>query len=163
LLAEARESSALALAELRDLVRGIHPPVLAERGLGDAVRALVLNAGLPATVNVHIDGRPEAPVEAAMYFAVSELLTNAAKHSGARHITVDLVHDGYALLAVVKDDGRGGASAAAGSGLRGVARRLDPFDGTVSVDSPPGGPTTVVLEVPCALSSPRISTSSAKG
>jgi signal transduction histidine kinase len=163
LLAEARGSSALALAELRDLVRGIHPPVLAERGLGDAVRALVLNAGLPATVEVHLDGRPEAPVEAAVYFAISELLANAAKHSGAQHITVDLVHDGYALVVVVRDDGRGGAAARADGGLRGVTRRLDAFDGTVAVDSPPGGPTTVTLEVPCVLSSPRTSISFAKG
>jgi signal transduction histidine kinase len=162
-LAEAREASSLALAELRSLVRGIHPPVLAERGLGDAVRALVLNSGMTAKVTVQVDGRPEQPVEAAMYFAVSELLTNAAKHSGARTITVDLVHDGYNLIAVVADDGRGGVEVKPEGGLRGVARRLEAFDGTVAVDSPPGGPTKVVLEVPCALSSPRTSTSSATG
>jgi signal transduction histidine kinase len=163
LLTEAREASALALAELRSLVRGIHPPVLAERGLGDAVKALVLDSGLPATVDVHLDGRAEAPVEAAVYFGVSELLANAAKHAGARHVTVAVVHDGSNLIAVVADDGRGGATARPDGGLRGVARRLGAFDGTVAVDSPPGGPTKVTLEVPCALSSPRISTSSATG
>jgi signal transduction histidine kinase len=117
LLTEAREASAAALAELRSLVRGIHPPVLAERGLGDAVRALVLDSGLPATVSVHLDGRAEAPVEAAVYFAISELLANAAKHSGAHHVSVDLVHDGQAIVAVVADDGRGGVSAKPEGGL----------------------------------------------
>jgi signal transduction histidine kinase len=163
LLAEARDSSARALAELRDLVRGIHPPVLAERGLGDAVRALALDAALPAEVTVDLAGRPDAPVEAAVYFALSELLANVAKHARAKRVSVWLGHDGHALVAAVHDDGRGGVDIAHGSGLRGVVRRLAAFDGTVTVDSPPGGPTTITLEVPCALSSPRTSTSSAKG
>jgi signal transduction histidine kinase len=160
LIAEARESSAKALSELRDLVRGVHPPVLAERGLGDAVRALALDAPMPTTVEVDMpDGRAPAPIEAAVYFAVSEALANAVKHSGARRVAIRVEHDGRALYVTISDDGRGGADPALGSGLRGMRHRLGAFDGTVRVSSPPGGPTVVTLEVPCASSSPRTSTS----
>jgi signal transduction histidine kinase len=159
LLAEARQSSAHALTELRELVQGIHPPVLAERGLGDAVRALALRSPIPADVTVELPGRFEAPVEAAAYFAVSELLTNAAKHSGAQRIWLD-VHCADDLLRVaVGDDGRGGADPSRGTGLAGVERRLATFDGVLAVSSPPGGPTTVTMELPCALSSPKTSSS----
>ncbi|MGW0431219.1 sensor domain-containing protein [Micromonospora sp. NPDC003197] len=159
LLAEARESSAKALVELRDLVRGIHPPVLAERGLGDAIRALALDLPVPTEVTVELPGRLAEPIESAAYFAVSELLTNAVKHAKASRITVDLRYANGRLRAVVTDDGRGGADPAAGSGLRGIERRLGTFDGVVAVSSPPGGPTTVSLELPCVLSSPKTSTS----
>lgn len=159
LIAEARKTSAEALAELRDLVRGVHPPVLRERGLGDAVRALALEMPVPTTVTVDLTGRVPAPIEAAVYFAVSEVLTNAAKHSGARRVEVRIEHDGRALYVRVEDDGRGGADPALGSGLRGLRHRLAVFDGTVRVESPSGGPTVVTLEVPCASSSPRTSTS----
>ncbi len=153
LLAHARQSSADALAELRDLVRGIHPPVLAERGLGDAVRALALR--LPVATEVEVDlggGRADAPVESAAYFAVSEVLTNAAKHSGGDRIWVDLHHDDGRLRLSVTDNGRGGAVIGAGSGLAGVERRLGTFDGVLAVSSPAGGPTMVTMEIPCALS-----------
>jgi signal transduction histidine kinase len=159
LIAEARKTSADALAELRDLVRGVHPPVLQERGLGDAVRALALEMPVPTTVTVDLTGRVPAPIEAAAYFAVSEVLTNAAKHSGARRVDVRIEHDGRDLHVRVADDGRGGADPALGSGLRGLRHRLAVFDGTVRVQSPSGGPTVVTLEVPCASSSPRTSTS----
>ncbi|MGW7282995.1 sensor histidine kinase [Streptomyces sp. NPDC054844] len=152
LLAQARQSSADALTELRELVRGIHPPVLAERGLGDAVRALALR--LPVTVEVEVDlpGRAEAPVESAGYFAVSEILTNAVKHSGADRIWIDMHHtEGYLRVAVT-DNGKGGAVIGAGSGLAGVERRLGTFDGVLAVSSPAGGPTMVTMEIPCALS-----------
>ncbi|MFH8367388.1 sensor histidine kinase [Streptomyces sp. NPDC018031] len=149
LLAAARTSSAEALAELRDLVRGIHPPVLAERGLGDAVRALTLRMEMPVMVDVEIPGRVEEPVEAAAYFAISEALTNAAKHSGADQVWVDVHYAEGALRMAVTDDGRGGAALSAGSGLRGVERRLGAFDGVLAVSSPPGGPTMVTMEVPC--------------
>jgi signal transduction histidine kinase len=159
LISEARESSAKALSELRDLVRGVHPPVLAERGLGDAVRALALDAPVPTTVTVDMpEGRAPAPIEAAVYFAVSEALTNAAKHAAAKRVSISVEHDGRALYATVTDDGRGGADPSVGSGLRGMRHRLGAFDGTVRVSSPPGGPTVVSLEVPCASSSPRTST-----
>ncbi|MFD7427528.1 sensor histidine kinase [Streptomyces sp. NPDC059818] len=152
LLAMARESSAEALTELRDLVRGIHPPVLAERGLGDAVKALALRMPIGTEVDVELSGRAEAPVESAAYFAVSEILTNAAKHSGADRIWVDL-HDAEGMLRIsVTDNGQGGATTGSGSGLSGVERRLGTFDGVMAVSSPAGGPTMVTMEIPCELS-----------
>jgi signal transduction histidine kinase len=152
LLTQARRSSAEALTELRDLVRGIHPPVLAERGLCDAVRALALRLPLASEVDVDMDGRAEAPVESAAYFAVSEVLTNAVKHSGAERLWVDLQHRDGMLRITVTDDGEGGARVGAGSGLTGVERRLGTFDGVLAVSSPAGGPTMVTMEIPCALS-----------
>jgi signal transduction histidine kinase len=150
LLAQARQSSVDALTELRDLVRGIHPPVLAERGLGDAVRALALRLPVPTEVTVELDGRPDAPVESAAYFAVSEVLTNAVKHSGADRIWIDLHRTEGKLRITVTDNGRGGALITAGSGLAGVERRLGTFDGVLAVGSPAGGPTMVTMEIPCA-------------
>jgi signal transduction histidine kinase len=160
LLARTRETSRQALQELRDLVRGIHPPVLSERGLGDAVRALCLDIQLPVEVRVALPGRPDAPVESAAYFAVSEALTNAAKHSRASRATVDLAYRRGRLLVDVSDNGAGGADLDGGTGLRGIQRRLGTFDGTLAVTSPVGGPTTIAMEIPCVLSSPRTSTSS---
>ena len=150
LLAQARQSSVDALTELRDLVRGIHPPVLAERGLGDAVRALALRLPVATEVTVELEGRPDAPVESAAYFAVSEVLTNAVKHSGADRIWIDLHQTEGMLRISVTDNGRGGALITAGSGLAGVERRLGTFDGVLAVGSPPGGPTMVTMEIPCA-------------
>jgi len=159
LLAEARETSAKALHELRDLVRGIHPPVLADRGLVDAVRALALDSPLSVEVEAAYSGRLPLPIESAAYFAVSELLSNATKHAEARRVTVALHHSGDRLRITVTDDGRGGADLNEGTGLRGIARRLATFDGTLSLSSPQGGPTTATMEVPCELSSPKISSS----
>jgi signal transduction histidine kinase len=159
LLGEARENSARALADLRDLVRGINPPVLAERGLGDAIQALALDAPVATTVDIHLPGRPPAPVESAAYFAVAEALANAVKHADARTVHMTVTHTAGLLRIEVSDDGFGGADPALGSGLRGVERRLGTFDGVLAVHSPPGGPTIVVIEVPCALSSPKISSS----
>ncbi|HEX4060725.1 MAG TPA: sensor histidine kinase [Streptosporangiaceae bacterium] len=159
LLTEARETSVKALAELRDLVRGIHPPVLADRGLADAIRALALDSPVQVQVAAALPDRPEPPVESAAYFAVSELLTNVTKHAGARQARVDVRHDGGILRIEVRDNGSGGADATRGSGLAGIQRRLGAFDGTMTVSSPPGGPTVVTLEIPCALSSPKTSTS----
>ncbi|GIH19267.1 sensor histidine kinase [Rugosimonospora africana] len=159
LLAQARESSATALTELRSLVRGIHPPVLAERGLGEAVRAVALDTPLPVAVAVDLPGRVESPVETAAYFGVCEALANAARHADATRVDVDIrYHDGL-LTVTVTDDGRGGAEPTTGSGLDGVRRRLATFDGVLDIASPPGGPTVVTMEVPCALSSPKTSTS----
>jgi signal transduction histidine kinase len=153
LLAEARESSAKALAELRDLVRGIHPPVLADRGLAEAVRALVLDLPLRVHFGSELAGRPPAPVESAAYFAVSELLANVSKHARASQAWVDLRHEDGMLRVSVADDGTGGADPGRGSGLAGIERRLAAFDGILAVSSPPGGPTQVNVEIPCALSS----------
>ncbi|MFB4194335.1 sensor histidine kinase [Streptomyces carpaticus] len=151
LLAQARASSAEALTELRDLVRGIHPPVLAERGLGDAVKALALRMRMPVEVDVELPGRLAEPVETAAYFAVSEVLTNAAKHSGADRIWLDIYYGDAdrTLKIAVTDNGRGGASLDGGTGLRGIERRLGPFDGVLALSSPEGGPTLVTIEVPC--------------
>ncbi|WP_461064044.1 sensor histidine kinase [Streptomyces pseudoechinosporeus] len=152
LLAQARKSSADALTELRDLVRGIHPPVLAERGLGDAVRALALRLPVSTEVDVDLAGRADEPVESAVYFAVSEVLTNAVKHAEADRIWVDVHHAEGMLRIAVTDNGRGGAVIGAGSGLSGVERRLGTFDGVLAVSSPAGGPTMVTMEIPCELS-----------
>ena len=152
LLIEAKDASARALSELRDLVRGIHPPVLADRGLADAVRAVALDSPLRVRVTGSLGGRPPAPVESAAYFAVSELLANVAKHSGAHAADVDLRHSSGSLRLSVADDGDGGADPSRGTGLRGVGRRLAAFDGVIVVASPAGGPTLVTMEVPCALS-----------
>ncbi|MDT0414062.1 histidine kinase [Streptomyces sp. DSM 41982] len=152
LLGKARQSSAEALGELRDLVRGIHPPVLAERGLVDAVRALALRLPVEAEVVADVPGRAEAPVEAAAYFATSELLANAVKHAGADRIWIDLGYREGRLRISVGDNGGGGATAAKGTGLAGVERRLGTFDGVLAVSSPPGGPTLATVELPCVLS-----------
>jgi signal transduction histidine kinase len=161
LLYEARDASVQALAELRDLVRGIHPPVLADRGLTDAVRALALGSPLRVHLDGGLPGRPPAPVESAGYFAVSELLANAAKHSGATEVWVDLRHSGGMLRIGVTDNGGGGADPALGTGLHGVERRLAAFDGVLALTSPAGGPTAVTMEIPCVLSSPKTSSCSA--
>ena len=152
LLLEARDASAKALGELRDLVRGIHPPVLADRGLAEAVRALAMDAPARVTVRGALPGRVPAPVESAAYFAVSELLANVAKHAGALAAEVDLRHEAGSLRISVRDEGGGGADPARGTGLRGIERRLAAFDGVLVVSSPAGGPTVVTLDVPCASS-----------
>ena len=154
---ECREASALALADLRDLVRGIYPPVLAERGLGDAVRALALDSPVKVAAEIDLPGRPPAPVEAAVYFAIAEALSNVAKHADARRTLVRVYHHEGMLRAEVTDDGHGGADPEYGTGLAGIERRLAAFDGILAVSSPVGGPTIVVIEVPCELSSPKIS------
>ena len=153
LLLEARDTSVKALAELRDLVRGIHPPVLADRGLGDAVRALALDSPLRARLASDLPGRLPAPVESAAYFAVSELLANVSKHAGAAQAWIDIRYPSGMLRVGVSDDGRGGADPARGTGLRGIERRVAAFDGVLAVHSPSGGPTAVTMEIPCALSS----------
>ena len=155
LVAESRENSALALAELRALVRGFHPPVLADRGLAAAVEALALGSPIPAQTEIQLPGRPPAPVESAAYFAVAEALTNAAKHSGATGVHIRMAYCAGMLRIEVTDDGHGGADPANGTGLLGVERRVATFDGILAVSSPAGGPTIVVIEVPCALSSPK--------
>jgi len=159
LLAEARRATGQALDELRRLVRGIHPPVLADRGLDGAVRALTLALPLPVEVDSVLPDRPLPPVEAAAYFAVVEALTNTIKHSDATRGWVRLRHEGGRLRIEVGDDGAGGARVTADGGLRGVERRLSAFDGTLTLSSPAGGPTVVTMEIPCELSSAKTSPS----
>ncbi|MFQ6330686.1 sensor histidine kinase [Nocardia sp. CWNU-33] len=149
----AREASSKALAELRDLVRGVHPPVLADRGLADAIRAVALDSLLDVEVSSDLAGRPTPPIESAVYFAVSELLTNTGKHAGTATARVTLHYEAGLLICDVADDGSGGADPANGTGLQGIRSRLAVFDGTIAIDSPLGGPTRVHLEVPCAIRS----------
>lgn len=155
LVAEARETSVRALNDLRDLIRGICPPVLADRGLGHAVRALALDTPLPVVLDIDLPGRLSAPVESACYFAIAEVLANAVKHSGARQVQLRIRHGDGLLRIEVSDDGVGCADPANGTGLQGIERRLGTFDGILAVSSPPGGPTMIVMEVPCALLSPK--------
>jgi signal transduction histidine kinase len=164
LLAEARGTAGDALAELRHLVRGIHPPVLADRGLVEAVRALAQAVPMPVRVSERkVPDRLPDPVESAAYFGVAEAIANAIKHSSAKAVTVDLRYDRGVLTVAVMDDGAGGADPARGSGLRGIGRRLAAFDGTLAVVSPTGGPTTVTMVLPCGSSSPKILPSSGTG
>jgi signal transduction histidine kinase len=160
LLGEARTASSVALSELRDLVCGIHPPVLADRGLVGAVQSLALAAPIPITVRADLHRRLPAPVESAAYFAVAEALTNIVRHSRATAGSIELTDGGSAVTATISDDGCGGADPAGGTGLRGIERRLSAFDGTLYVESPHGGPTRLVMVLPCASSSPKILPSS---
>ncbi|MGJ9413728.1 histidine kinase [Aeromicrobium sp. CF4.19] len=149
LLREARQSTVSALEDLRGVVRGIMPPVLADKGLSEAIEALVASLPLHVTVDLPLPRLPQ-PIESAAYFAVAECLANAVKHAEASTAFVHGSHDGTRLRLVVGDDGRGGA-VADGGGLTGLARRLAAFDGTVAVNSPLGGPTEITMELPCQV------------
>jgi signal transduction histidine kinase len=155
LLAEAREASGTALDELRSLVRGIHPPVLADRGVSGAVQALALAAPFPVEVELSIPVRLPPPAESAAYFAVAEALTNVIKHAHATHAQISIRFEGDILRIQVQDNGTGGADPARGSGLHGIERRLSAFDGRLTVSSPIGGPTVLSMELPCESYSPR--------
>ncbi|MDT0487823.1 MULTISPECIES: sensor histidine kinase [Streptomyces] len=152
LLDDAQDQAEQALTELRQVVRGIHPPILTDRGLVGAVRALASSSGL--TVGVEDGGleagtRAPAAVEAAAYFVVAESLTNVAKYSGADRAEVRLARTRRGLTVRVRDEGRGGADESAGSGLLGMRRRVAALDGTFEVTSPAGGPTVIDVELPC--------------
>jgi signal transduction histidine kinase len=149
LVGEAREEAKRALAELRDLARGIRPSLLTERGLGPAIAALAARSPVPARAQVDLERRPPAQVETAAWFVVSEALANTAKHSGARRATVWVTQRGDDLRVEVVDDGRGGADPA-GAGLHGLAQRVAALDGALEINSPPGGPTVVRAVLPCA-------------
>ncbi|MFJ4825193.1 sensor histidine kinase [Streptomyces bacillaris] len=145
---EAHGEVKVALQELRDLARGIHPAVLTDRGLDAALSAIASRCTVPVTVEVDLDARPAQAIEGIAYFTVSELLQNVSKHAGATRATVDVWRTSDRLMLQVTDNGRGGAAAAAGGGLAGLTERLDAVDGVLVVDSPPGGPTTVTAELP---------------
>ena len=151
LIGEARDHTAQALAELRALSRGIAPPILTDRGLAAALTELTSRSGLPAHLDVALPAgeRLPAPVETALYFTVSEALTNVAKHSGAREVRVAVRREGRDVVASVTDDGRGGAALAKGHGLAGLTDRLAALDGTLEVTSPTGGGTAIRAVVPC--------------
>jgi signal transduction histidine kinase len=149
LLAEARRGAGAALDELRDLARGIHPPVLGDRGLEAAVAGLASRSPVHVALSAHLGQRPSAAVETAAYFVVAEALANAGKHAGATRLDIRMWRDGDALVVEVEDDGRGGADPS-GHGLTGLRQRVEALDGTLEVTSPPGGPTTVRATLPCA-------------
>jgi len=143
----AHRSAKEAILELRDLARGIHPPVL-DHGLGTALTTLGARSGLPVEVIADLPERPSAAIETIAYFCAAELLANVAKHSRARHATIEAVHVPGLLRVRVSDDGDGGARARDGSGLAGLAERLRTVDGTMTISSPRGGPTVVTVEMP---------------
>jgi signal transduction histidine kinase len=145
---EAHGEVKLALQELRDLARGIHPAVLTDRGLDAALSSVASRCTVPVKVTADLDSRPVAAIEGIAYFTVSELLQNVSKHSGAKSASVDVWRADDRLLIQVWDDGRGGARLDGGTGMRGLADRLDAVDGLFVIDSPPGGPTVVTAELP---------------
>ncbi|MFI1966877.1 sensor histidine kinase [Streptomyces pathocidini] len=145
---EAHGEVKLALQELRDLARGIHPAVLTDRGLDAALSSLAARCTVPVKVTVDLPTRPAPAIEGIAYFTVSELLQNISKHSGARSASVDLWRADDRLLMQIRDDGRGGARLDGGSGLAGLAERLTAVDGLFVLDSPEGGPTSVTAELP---------------
>jgi len=147
---EAQLALALALEELRELTQGIHPTLLVERGLPVALEALCRRAGLPAHLKVDLDNRLSDQVETAAYYFASEALSNAAKHSHGTEVRVDVSCDGRTLTVEVADDGIGGASVGPGSGLRGLADRVEALGGRFTVSSPPGLGTRLQAEIPCA-------------
>jgi signal transduction histidine kinase len=147
-LVQAAHSNAKeALTELRDLARGIHPPVL-DSGLEEALASLASRSAVPVTVHAHLARRPSPAIETIAYFCAAELLTNVAKHGRARRALVHVGDSGEVLKLTVADDGVGGASADAGSGLLGLVDRVSAVDGTLRLSSPPGGPTVVTIELP---------------
>ena len=150
LVAEAHEEAKAALKEIRDLVRGIHPVILEDRGLDAALSAVVARAPVPVELTVELADRLPPAVESAAYFVVSEALANVARHANASRAHVGIVRSGDRLVVEVRDDGVGGADPRAGTGLAGLADRVVSMGGTMDLLSPAGGPTTVLVELPCA-------------
>ena len=150
MVAEAHEESKRALAELRALVRGIHPAVLSDRGLDAALSSLAAASPVPVEVEVRLHPRPGQAVETIAYFVVAEALANLARHSAAQHAEVSVLREGDRVRIRVADDGVGGADATRGTGLSGLADRVASVDGSLWVTSPPDGGTLVLAELPCA-------------
>jgi signal transduction histidine kinase len=148
LVGEARSDARAALEELRDLARGIHPPLLTDRGLGPAIEALTATTPVDVALSCDLDTRPTPGVEAAAYFVVAEALANAAKHAAATRVTINVMRDDDRLRVEIGDDGNGSADAT-GSGLTGLRQRVEALDGSLTITSPPGGPTVVRAEIPC--------------
>lgn len=148
LVVEARADARAALEELRDLARGIHPPLLTDRGLGPAIEALASTTPVAVDLRCELDTRPSPGVEAAAYFVAAETIANAAKHAAATHVSINVMRDDDRLCIEVRDDGRGGADPS-GSGLTGLRQRVEAVDGSLTITSPPGGPTIVRAEIPC--------------
>jgi signal transduction histidine kinase len=150
LVVGAHQEAKAALSDLRNLVRGIHPAILEDRGLDPALSALVARSPVPVTLKVDVAERPPVAIESTAYFVVAEALANVAKHAEATKATVTIVRQGDRLVVEVTDNGAGGADPAAGTGLKGLSERVAAVDGWMKVLSPAGGPTTVLVEMPCA-------------
>ena len=150
LVEQAHEDSKQALAELRNLARGIHPAILTDRGLDAALSALAARSPVPVEISVDLEERPPVAIESTAYFVVAEALTNATKHASATHLTVRVTQTGERVVVEIEDNGRGGARIEPGGGLEGLTTRVATVDGTLSVSSPSGGPTVVRAELPCA-------------
>ncbi|MGY0061954.1 histidine kinase (plasmid) [Streptomyces sp. LZ34] len=148
---EAHREAKEAIEELNNLVRGLHPAVLDDRGLDAALSGIAARAPLPVRLHVDIPGRPVPTVEAVAYFVVSESLANVTKHAQATGAEVTVVRTGDILRVVIADDGVGGADPAQGSGLAGLVGRVGSVDGTFDLSSPRGGPTVITVELPCVL------------
>ncbi|QHC21195.1 sensor histidine kinase [Streptomyces sp. GS7] len=146
-VARAQDNATQAIADLRHLVRGIHPPVLDE-GLASALATLAADAPLPVALHTRIEQRPSPALESIAYFCAAELLANTVKHSGAAEAAIEVHGDADGLRLSVRDDGRGGAVVGAGSGLTGLLGRIRTVDGTLTCDSPPGGPSVVAVRLP---------------
>ncbi|HEY1624152.1 MAG TPA: histidine kinase [Streptosporangiaceae bacterium] len=149
-IAEAHEEAKAALTELRNLVRGLHPPVLEDRGLDAALSGIAARMPIPVRLTVDVPRRPPAMIEAVAYFVVSEGLTNITKHAQASQAEVVVQRAGDRLHVIISDDGAGGADPAYGTGLTGLAKRVASVDGTFEIDSPSGGPTLLTVDLPCA-------------
>ncbi|GAA1562377.1 sensor histidine kinase [Kribbella hippodromi] len=149
LIEEAHSEAMQAIAEIRDLTRGLHPPVLTDRGLDAALSAVAARSPVPVRLSVDVQPRPSLTIESIAYFVVTEALTNVAKHAEAAQAEVRVTRKGDVLRVEVRDNGQGGADPVRGSGLRGLTDRVSGVDGRLTVDSPPGGGTTLIAEVPC--------------
>jgi signal transduction histidine kinase len=149
MVGSAHEEAKAALKEIRDLVRGINPVILQDRGLDAALSAIVARSPVPVDLEVRLAERPPAAVESAAYFVVAEALTNVARHADATRAHVAVARSGNRLVVEVRDDGRGGADASVGTGLQGLRDRVGALGGTMYVLSPVGGPTTIMVELPC--------------
>ncbi|MFF5261093.1 histidine kinase [Actinomadura viridis] len=150
-IVEAHEEAKEALAEMRDLIRGLHPAVLEDRGLDAALSGVAARVPLPVRLRVDVPRRASSTVEAVAYFVVSEALTNVVRHARASKVEIEVTRRGDVLSVSVADDGAGGADPSRGSGLTGLGRRVRSVDGTFRIVSPEGGPTTVTVELPCVL------------
>ncbi|RQX26124.1 histidine kinase, partial [Micromonospora chalcea] len=149
ILERAQDAAEQALGELRTVVRGILPPVLGDRGLAGALAGLAAECAVPCRLSVDVDVRCAASVEATAYFVVAEALTNVVRHSGADGVEVVVRRERDRLLVTITDDGRGDADETRGSGLTGIRRRVEAYDGRMTLTSPPGGPTRMHVELPC--------------
>jgi signal transduction histidine kinase len=149
-LANAREEAAAALTELRDLVRGVHPAILSDRGLDAALSSVIARSPVPVDLSITVEQRPPAHVESAAYFVVIEGLTNVIKHANATSVHIDIERTGDRLAIAINDNGTGGADPTKGTGLQGLKDRVAALGGWMQIISPQGGPTSLIVELSCA-------------